>query len=168
MNSNWRYSPETPNLGQIWRGRTDRQTDGRTDGLNQSYNCLVAAKKSLADIMAKCVVFSQSPFEDLTAFRVRHFLLLVSILTSNAPRRCYSGADQRKHQSSASLAFVRGNIYENKFMRSFFNVADSQTDRHDNGHENSNFAVGAGNNNKIIFNLWHITLRCWQKLYKKS
>ena len=36
--------------------------------------------------MAKCcVVFSQSPFEDLTAFRVRHVLLLVSILTSNAP-----------------------------------------------------------------------------------
>ena len=27
--------------------------------------------------------FSQSPFEDLTAFRVRHVLLLVSILTSN-------------------------------------------------------------------------------------
>ena len=50
-------------------------------------------KKSLADIMAKCcVVFSQSPFEDLTAFRVRYvlllvsyILLLVSILTSNAP-----------------------------------------------------------------------------------
>ena len=41
--------------------------------------------KSLADIMAKCcVVFSQSPFEDLTTFRVRHVLLLVSILTSNA------------------------------------------------------------------------------------
>ena len=36
--------------------------------------------------MAKCcVVFPQSPFEDLTAFRVRHALLLVSILTSNAP-----------------------------------------------------------------------------------
>ena len=36
--------------------------------------------------MAKCcVVFSQSPFEDFTAFRVRHVLLLVSILTSNAP-----------------------------------------------------------------------------------
>ena len=32
--------------------------------------------------MAKCcVVFSQSPSEDLTAFRVRHVLLLVSILT---------------------------------------------------------------------------------------
>ena len=42
--------------------------------------------KSLADIMAKCcVVFSQSPFEDLTTFRVRHVLLLVSILKSNAP-----------------------------------------------------------------------------------
>ena len=26
-------------------GRTDGQTDGRTDGLNQSYSCLVAAKK---------------------------------------------------------------------------------------------------------------------------
>ena len=39
--------------------------------------------------MAKCcVVFSQSPFEDLTAFRVRHVLLLVSILTSNAPGQC--------------------------------------------------------------------------------
>ena len=25
--------------------QTDRQTDGRTDGLNQSYSCLVAAKK---------------------------------------------------------------------------------------------------------------------------
>ena len=36
--------------------------------------------------MAKCcVVFPQSPFEDLTAFRVRHVLLLISILTSNAP-----------------------------------------------------------------------------------
>ena len=35
--------------------------------------------------MAKCcVVFSQSPFEDLTAFRIHHVLLLVSILTSNA------------------------------------------------------------------------------------
>ena len=43
-------------------------------------------KKSLADIMAKyCVVFSQSPFEDLTAFRVRHVLLLISKLTSNTP-----------------------------------------------------------------------------------
>ena len=42
--------------------------------------------KSLADIMAKCcVVFSQPPFEDLTVFRVRHALLLVSVLTSNAP-----------------------------------------------------------------------------------
>ena len=42
--------------------------------------------KSLAYSMAKCcVVFSQSPFEDLTAFRVRHVLLLISILTSNAP-----------------------------------------------------------------------------------
>ena len=31
--------------------------------------------------MAKsCVVFSQSPFEDLTTFRIRHVLLLVSIL----------------------------------------------------------------------------------------
>ena len=39
--------------------------------------------------MAKCcVVFSQSPFEDLAAFRVRHVLLLVSILTSNAPGQC--------------------------------------------------------------------------------
>ena len=27
------------------KGVTDRQTDGRTDGLNQSYSCLVAAKK---------------------------------------------------------------------------------------------------------------------------
>ena len=36
--------------------------------------------------MAKCrVVFSQSLFEVLTAFRVRYVLLLVSILTSNAP-----------------------------------------------------------------------------------
>ena len=43
-------------------------------------------KKSLADITAKCcAVFLQSPFEDLTAFRVRHILLVVSILTSNAP-----------------------------------------------------------------------------------
>ena len=48
--------------------------------------------KLLADIMAKCcVVFSQSPFEDLTAFRVRHVLLLVSILTSNAPEQCAVG-----------------------------------------------------------------------------
>ena len=40
--------------------------------------------------MAKCcVVFPQSPFEDLTAFRVRHVLLLVSILTSNAPGQWY-------------------------------------------------------------------------------
>ena len=40
--------------------------------------------------MAKCcVVFSQSPFEDLIAFRVRHVLLLVSILTSNAPGQWY-------------------------------------------------------------------------------
>ena len=32
-------------------------------------------KKSLADIMAKyCVVFQQSPFEDLIGFRVRHVL----------------------------------------------------------------------------------------------
>ena len=122
MNSNWSYSPETPNLGQIWRflepcdleiwrmtlknnrapllsiiklyasfhhhmwiqtgvtvrkrlswvltsvtltfdlwpwpfalqhgekgvtdGQTDRQADRRTDGLNQSYSCLVAAKNS--------------------------------------------------------------------------------------------------------------------------
>ena len=39
--------------------------------------------------MAKCcVVFSQSPFEDLIGFRVRHFLLLVSTLTSNAPVQC--------------------------------------------------------------------------------
>ena len=50
---------------------------------------VVATNKSLADIMAKfCVVFLQSPFEDLTAFRVRHVLLLVSILTSNAPGQC--------------------------------------------------------------------------------
>ena len=28
---------------KVWQ--TDRQTDGRTDGLNQSYSCLVAAKK---------------------------------------------------------------------------------------------------------------------------
>ena len=43
-------------------------------------------RKNHSDIMAKCcVVVSQSPFEDLTAFRIRHVLLLVSILTSNAP-----------------------------------------------------------------------------------
>ena len=42
--------------------------------------------------MAKCcVVFSQLPFEDLTAFRVRYVLLLVSILTSNAPGQCIMG-----------------------------------------------------------------------------
>ena len=36
--------------------------------------------------MAKCCVVSpQSPFEDLTAFRIRHVLLLVSILTSDTP-----------------------------------------------------------------------------------
>ena len=41
--------------------------------------------------MAKCcVVFSKSPFEDLTAFRVRHVLLLVSILT-----RSGAAADRR-------------------------------------------------------------------------
>ena len=39
--------------------------------------------------MAKsCVVISQSPFEDLTAFRVRHVLLLVSILTSKGAVTC--------------------------------------------------------------------------------
>ena len=47
-------------------------------------------KKSLADIMAKyCVVFPQSAFEDPTAFHVCHVLLLVSILTSNAPGQCW-------------------------------------------------------------------------------
>ena len=40
--------------------------------------------------MAKyCVVFPQSPFADLAAFRVRHVLLLVSILTSNTPEQWF-------------------------------------------------------------------------------
>ena len=58
---------------------------------------------SLVDIMAKCcVVFSQSPFEDLTAFHVRHVLLLVSIFTSNAPGQCtmaHRGGDCRESRT---------------------------------------------------------------------
>ena len=55
-------------------------------------SAIYPTNKSLADIMAKyCVVISQSPFEDITAFRVRHYLLLVSILTSNASGQWYLG-----------------------------------------------------------------------------
>ena len=42
-------------------GQTDGQTDGRTDGLNQSYSCLVAAKKTLATAFSKSHVTSNDP-----------------------------------------------------------------------------------------------------------
>ena len=44
------------------KGVTDRQADGQTDGLNQSYSCLVAAKNSYS-----CWHFknTSSPFTDM-------------------------------------------------------------------------------------------------------
>ena len=57
--------------------------------------------------MAKCcVVFSQSPFEDLTAFRVRHVLLLVSILTSNAPGQCVICIQETWLQDDSKIPLV--------------------------------------------------------------
>ena len=52
----------------------------------------------LADIMAKyCVIFPQSPLEELAAFRARHvFLLYVSILTSNALEQMRTPCWQRR------------------------------------------------------------------------
>ena len=46
-NNSWKFHDDTM-MGTWWKrcdGRTDRRTDGQTDGLNQSYSCLVAAKK---------------------------------------------------------------------------------------------------------------------------
>ena len=57
--------------------------------------------------MAKCcVVFSQSPFEDLIAFRVRHFLLLVSTLTSNAPVQWPALTDFWNNRRKDAVPFV--------------------------------------------------------------
>ena len=46
-NNSWKFHDDTM-MGTWWKmcdGRTDGQTDRRTDGLNQSYSCLVAANK---------------------------------------------------------------------------------------------------------------------------
>ena len=40
--------------------RTDRQTDGQTDGLNQSYSCLIAAKKLTSGIMDSLTGFQDN------------------------------------------------------------------------------------------------------------
>ena len=52
---------------KVWR--TDRRTDGQTDGLNQSYSCLVAAKNM------KIIQFIKSSYSS------GHIIIVIVILT---------------------------------------------------------------------------------------
>ena len=57
----WRQYPSSPKGWGVKRcdrqtdGRRDGRTDERTDGLNQSYSCLVAAKKTTFQLLTACV-----------------------------------------------------------------------------------------------------------------
>ena len=75
------------NFMMIWRwengekGVTDEQTDGPTDGLNQSYSCLVAAKNDRAPLLCYfklCAAF-RSHWWIQTGVTVRKRLIWVKI-----------------------------------------------------------------------------------------
>ena len=71
-----------------------------------------------------CVVFSQSPFGNLTAFRIRHVLLLVTVLTSSAPGKwsscLWSGITCVLIQFGVSYCRDVGSIMETRRHRIVF------------------------------------------------
>ena len=125
VNSNWSYSPETVKLGcdlcdldlwpwpfawtllwslvitpenfmmiRWWEHNQKGVTDGRTDGKYHLYSYLVAAKNKRAPLLSNIKLYP-SIASQITSFTIVYWTV-------------YSDAYQRKHQSSASLAFVRG------------------------------------------------------------
>ena len=60
---------------KVWRtdGRTDRQTETRTDGLNQSYSCLVAAKKGLSCTWYQTTYVAHCRLECYTIYHFKHW-----------------------------------------------------------------------------------------------
>ena len=111
---------------KIWRTRNAARSSngdcGKTTQILRSFPTIAIWRSHRVSHPPCCVVFAQSPFEDHTAFRVRHILLLVSILTSNAPGQwrwfqaahaagCLSPAQQGdphpSHHSDATTASTR-------------------------------------------------------------
>ena len=82
-NNSWKFHDDTMK-GTWWKtcdGRTDRQTDRRTDGLNQTYSCLVAAKNNRAHFLCYFKLFAsfRSHWWIQTGVAVRKRLIWVNI-----------------------------------------------------------------------------------------
>ena len=96
---NWKFiKNKTMDSHFYWR-HIDRQTDRQT-GIG---TVNLAVFRQLAVNTSNCRIF-KSHYSDVRMGTIASQINSLAIVYSAV----YSGADQRKHQSSASLAFVRG------------------------------------------------------------
>ena len=98
------------------KGVTDRRTDGQTDRRTENTICraawsqlknmfnFVVIETPAGQVLTKCRPVYVQHYSDVIMSMMAFQIMGISIVCSSV---C-SGADQRKYQSSASLAFVRG------------------------------------------------------------